>query len=145
MPIAICNSTKALYCGVCSYLREAVKKILENENSINGGCVCGGGVHVGPESLFKKQDGAASESSSSRQGIVRIFSLSRHWTLDIGQGVLKFSESLIYFRLQIYHFFSWSQFILHPNLQRNFFVGGGLGWGWWLGTLQFIDFRQEVT
>ena len=43
LPIAICNSTKALYCGVCSYLREAVKKILENENSINGGGVCGGG------------------------------------------------------------------------------------------------------
>ena len=56
--------------------------------SMEGVCV-GRGVHVGPESLFKKQDGDASESSSSRQGIVRIFNLT--WdkglqTSDIGYG-----------------------------------------------------------
>ena len=38
-----------------------------------------------------KQDGAASESSSSREGIVRKFSCQdiRHWSIDFGHWILE--------------------------------------------------------
>ena len=53
-----------------------------------------------------EQDGAASESSSSREGIVRKFSWQdiRHWSIDVGHWILELRHWTLEFGLWLFEF-----------------------------------------